>query len=208
MKPSLGLTPAEIRPNEPVSGLEQSHLLGVDPGWHQHPEAPDPHNALFGLLTPREMIAAMMGRPGDQRAVAPNVQGPAGPASWGAGRTGELRDDHPYVSAVVHIEHSQEHPRARTYITNSPGAVPPLALVLPRCRRPCVGILGRGVRVRARSRSSRTARVTGVGGINRSRPWPAGRVGTATRRPPLPRKRAAHLSRERLAWVEARDRAQ
>jgi hypothetical protein len=51
-------------------------------------------------------------------------------------------------------------------------------------------------------------RVTGAGGINRSRRLPAGRVGTATRWPPLPRKRAAHLSREQLAWVEARDRTQ
>jgi hypothetical protein len=84
----------------------------------------DPHNALFGLLRPFEIIASMMGDLVIRVPVSPELQGPAGPASWGADRNGELRHDHPYVTAVVHIDHSGEHPRARTFITNSPGAVP------------------------------------------------------------------------------------
>ncbi len=82
----------------------------------------DPKNALFGLLRPFEIITAMMGDP--QVRIPVSASGPVGPAGWGAGRNGELRHNHPYVSAVVHIDHAAEHPRARTFITGSPHAVP------------------------------------------------------------------------------------
>jgi hypothetical protein len=82
----------------------------------------DPKNALFGLLRPLEIMSAMMG---DLQVRVPvSGGGPVGGAGWVAGRNGELRNDHPYISAVTYIDHSAEHPRARTFITNSPAAVP------------------------------------------------------------------------------------
>ena len=51
-------------------------------------------------------------------------QRPRWSCGLGAGRNGELRNNHPYVSAVVHIDHAADHPRARTVITGSPHAVP------------------------------------------------------------------------------------
>jgi hypothetical protein len=83
----------------------------------------DPADALWGVLRPFEIITAMMGDP--QVRIQVSASGPVGPAGWGAGRNGELRNDHPYVSAVVHIDHrAAEHPCARTFITNSPDAAP------------------------------------------------------------------------------------
>jgi len=79
----------------------------------------DPRGALVGLMRPIEIIAAMRG---DLTVVALFT----GPAQMAAGRNGELRNDHPYVSAVVGIEEnflSGKH-RADTFITNSPGAEP------------------------------------------------------------------------------------
>src|ERR1039458_4247580 len=55
----------------------------------------DPLRALWGLLRPFELIAAMHGDPTVQ--VPTSGYGASGPASLVAGRNGELRNDHPYV---------------------------------------------------------------------------------------------------------------
>ena len=77
----------------------------------------DPNRALTGLMRPMEMIAALRG---DLMVVAP----PFGPDQLTTARNGELRNDHPYVSAVVAIEEDLfggKH-RADTFLTNSPEA--------------------------------------------------------------------------------------
>jgi hypothetical protein len=57
----------------------------------------DPHRALFGLLEPREVIAAIRG---DMTIVVP-LGGHADQATLVNGRNGELSNNHPYVSAVL-----------------------------------------------------------------------------------------------------------
>ena len=112
------LKPHRTQIHEAARKLREARALG-------HPLVvvlTDPENALFGLLRPGEIIAAIAGDLQVRQAVS--ASGSVGPAELGAGRNGELRHDHPYVTAVVHIDHSGEHPRARTFITNSPGAVP------------------------------------------------------------------------------------
>jgi hypothetical protein len=59
----------------------------------------DPRRALLGLLRPFELIAAMHGDPLVQ--VPTSGHGAVGPARLVAGRNGELRNDHPCVTAVV-----------------------------------------------------------------------------------------------------------
>jgi hypothetical protein len=84
----------------------------------------DPHRALFGLLTPQDVVAAMMGDLSVRVPVSPVLGGPVGPASFAAGRNGELRHDHPYVSAVTVINNESGYLRAFTFITKSAEAVP------------------------------------------------------------------------------------
>lgn len=83
----------------------------------------DPHKALWGLLWPRELIAAVHGDMTIHLPILPSG-GQAGPATLVSGRNGELRHDHPYVSAVVviHELHTGQH-RSDAYITHSPEAV-------------------------------------------------------------------------------------
>lgn len=79
----------------------------------------DPKNAVTGLLEPREIIAAITGDL--EVRMPPPGSVLTGPASLHAGRNGVLRNDHPYITAVACIERGT---RARTFITNSPKAVP------------------------------------------------------------------------------------
>jgi hypothetical protein len=83
----------------------------------------DPHRALWGLLWPRELIAAVHGDMTIHLPVFPSG-GQAGPAALVSGRNGELRHDHPYISAVVvvHELHTGQH-RSDAYVTHSPDAV-------------------------------------------------------------------------------------
>jgi hypothetical protein len=82
----------------------------------------DPDNAMFGLLTPTEIIPAINGDLAVQ--VPMSRSGPAGPTSLVTTRNGELRNEHRHVSAVVviHRRSADEHV-AHTYITNAPDAV-------------------------------------------------------------------------------------
>jgi hypothetical protein len=82
----------------------------------------DPANAMSGFLTPTEIIASMMGDL--QVQIAVSASGPVGPSEFNAGVNGELRHDHPYISAVsvVHARTPTEHV-ADTYITRSPDAM-------------------------------------------------------------------------------------
>lgn len=82
----------------------------------------DPSGALSGFLRPAEVIAAMEGDLSVQVPVAPS--GPVGPATLISGMNGELRHDHPYISAVVVIHEAlvgRHH--AHAFVTRSPGAV-------------------------------------------------------------------------------------
>jgi len=80
----------------------------------------DPNQALFGMLGSTEIIAAMKG---DLSVEVPVSQsGPVGPARFTAGLNGELRNDHPYISAVVVIHSIAGRHVAHTYVTHSPGA--------------------------------------------------------------------------------------
>jgi hypothetical protein len=83
----------------------------------------DPHRAMSAFLGPEWIVWAMMGDPEGRVPVSEEAQ-PAGPARIAAGRHGKLRTDHAYISAVTVINDEAEHPRARTFITNSPDAVP------------------------------------------------------------------------------------
>jgi hypothetical protein len=84
----------------------------------------DPHQALWGLLWPRELVAAVLGNMTIVLPISPSSGSQARPAALVSGRNGELRHDHPYVSAVVvvHELHTGQH-RSDTYVTHSPGAV-------------------------------------------------------------------------------------
>jgi hypothetical protein len=83
----------------------------------------DPRHALSGLIGPQEMVAAMMG---DLAVRVPvSARGPVGPAMLGAGRNGELRHDHAYISAVTVIhERVMGDLVAHTFVTHSPEAMP------------------------------------------------------------------------------------
>lgn len=82
----------------------------------------DPKSAMFGLLRPIEIIAAMVGDL--QFQIPVSSIGPMGSATLTAGRNGELRHDHPYISAVMVIhERSVDEHVAHTFITNSPQAL-------------------------------------------------------------------------------------
>ena len=64
----------------------------------------DPVNALFGLLNPQEVIAAIRGDMTVTMPIHPGG-GAAGDAVLVHGRNGELRRNHPYLSAVVVIHY-------------------------------------------------------------------------------------------------------
>jgi hypothetical protein len=76
----------------------------------------DPHQAVsaVGLLAPEWIVAAMMGETEASQPLSP--RDPAGVASFGAGRNGELPNEHSYVSAVTVI-YTAHPPRANTFIT-------------------------------------------------------------------------------------------
>jgi hypothetical protein len=83
----------------------------------------DPLRAMWALLRPFEVIAAMHGDPIVH--VRTTGYDAAGPASMVAGRNGELRNDHPYVSAVVVIhELFDETHRSLAFLTHARGAEP------------------------------------------------------------------------------------
>ena len=84
----------------------------------------DPHQALWGLLWPRELIAAIHGDMTVRVPIGPSGS-QAGPAALVSGRNGELRHDHPYVGGVVviHQLHTGQH-RSDAFITHSASAVP------------------------------------------------------------------------------------
>lgn len=93
----------------------------------------DPHQALWGLLWPRELIAAMHGDMTIRMPIHPGG-GQAGPASLMSGRNGELRHDHPSISAVVVVhELPTGRHRSDAYVTHSPAALalPPVFFAGP-----------------------------------------------------------------------------
>ncbi len=83
----------------------------------------DPHRSMSGLFGSQEIVAAMAG---DLAVRVPvSARGPVGPTELAATRNGELRNDHPYVSAVVVIrERSESEHFAETFVTHSPDAIP------------------------------------------------------------------------------------
>jgi hypothetical protein len=84
----------------------------------------DPQHAMFGLLGPTEIEAALRGDLSVRLPVLRSGRA-AGEPMFVTGRNGELRNDHPYVSAVVAIhERSVFENFAHTFITDSPDAVP------------------------------------------------------------------------------------
>ena len=86
----------------------------------------DPIQELWSVLGPDYLIPAIQG---DLSVVVPILTsggGAAGPASLVNGRNGELRNDHPYISAVVAVHELQASPgsyRSDAYVTHSPQAV-------------------------------------------------------------------------------------
>jgi hypothetical protein len=83
----------------------------------------DPLRSMWGLLRPFEVIAAMHGDPMVHLQTTGHEA--VGPARMVAGRNGELRNDHPYVSAVVVInEQFDETHRSQAYLTHARGAKP------------------------------------------------------------------------------------
>lgn len=83
----------------------------------------DPFGSLWGLLRPFEVIAAMHGDPMVHLRTTGHEA--VGPATMVAGRNGELRNDHPYVSAVVVINKQfDETHRSQAYLTHARGAKP------------------------------------------------------------------------------------
>ena len=84
----------------------------------------DPRQAMFGLLGPTEIEAALRGDL-SVRLPLTATGTPVGEPMFITGRNGELRNDHPYISAVVAIhERSVFEHFAHVFVTNSPGAVP------------------------------------------------------------------------------------
>lgn len=83
----------------------------------------DPLGSMGGLLRPFELIAAMHGDPMVHLQTTGHET--VGPATVVAGRNGELRNDHPYVSAVVviHKQFDETH-RSQVYLTHARGAKP------------------------------------------------------------------------------------
>jgi hypothetical protein len=83
----------------------------------------DPLGSMWGLLRPFEVIAAMHGDP--MVHVRTTGHEAVGSATVVAGRNGELRNDHPYVSAVVviHKQFDETH-RSQAYLTHARGAKP------------------------------------------------------------------------------------
>lgn len=83
----------------------------------------DPHRALWGLLRPFELIAAIGGDMEVRIPISATASGAVGPTVVAAGRNGELRNDHPYLTAVVVVhERFDDTHNSETYITHSPGA--------------------------------------------------------------------------------------
>lgn len=81
----------------------------------------DPHRALEGLLRPVEMGAALRGDLMLQ--VRPSRSDAGAWVSLEHGRNGKLRNDHPYITAVVVVQERFDGThRSDTYITHSPGA--------------------------------------------------------------------------------------
>ena len=85
----------------------------------------DPHQAMWGLLQPFELIAAIDGDMEVRIPISTTGSGPIGPAALATGRNGELRHDHPYLTAVVVVhERFDDTHQSETYITHSPDAEP------------------------------------------------------------------------------------
>lgn len=85
----------------------------------------DPHKALWGLLRPFELNAALRGDLEVRIPISATGSGAVGPAVLATGRNGELRNDHPYLAAVVVIhERFDGTHQSQTYITRSPEAEP------------------------------------------------------------------------------------
>jgi len=82
----------------------------------------DAQGAMERLLNPFQIVAAMKG---DLEILIPE-RGPVVAPTLAAGRNGELRNDHPYLSAVtvLHRNWNWDKCLAHTFVTHSPGATP------------------------------------------------------------------------------------
>lgn len=80
----------------------------------------DAQSAMSELLNPARIVAAMKG---DLEIQIP-ARGPVVAPTLTAGRNGELRNDHPYLSAVTVLHRNWDKYLAHTFVTNSPGATP------------------------------------------------------------------------------------